>query len=236
MKIRWRYRLLSAIVGAVAVILLLPAAAVGAFRFIDPPTTAYMWRVAHSDDVAVRGGIHQRWLDFERMPACMPLAVVAAEDQTFPSNYGFAWRAIKKAVIHDLKGGDLRGASTITQQTAKNLFLWPTRSLFRKGVEAYITAWMVALWPKRRVMSVYLNTVQFGDRTFGVAAAARQFFNVSAGQLTRRQCARLAAVLPNPAGYSAVAPSADVRRRARWILGQMNNLGAGYLNRTFGRH
>lgn len=232
MKPRWRRRLWHVIGVVTVVVLLVPAVVIGALRFVNPPTTAYIWRVSHDTDADV----YQRWIGLDRMPACMPLAVVAAEDQTFPTNYGFAWQAIKQAAIHDLQGGDLRGASTITQQTAKNLFLWPARGLLRKGVEAYITAWMVALWPKRRVMSVYLNTIQLDERVFGVSAAARQLFGVPARALTRRQCARLAAILPNPAGYSAAYPGRYVQRRSRWILGQMDNLGSNYLDSALDRN
>ncbi len=204
------------------------------FRFINPPTTAFMWRVSHNQAVKAKGGIHQRWIGLDQIAKCMPLAVVAGEDQTFPTNYGFAWHAIQEAAIHDLHGGHLRGASTITQQTAKNLFLWPARSLLRKAIEAYITVWMVALWPKRRVMSVYLNTVQFDNRLFGVSAAARRLFSVPASDLSRSQCALLAAVLPNPTGDNAAHPDSSVRRHARWILGQMHNLGRHYLDNVLG--
>lgn len=176
------------------------------------------------------------WVALDQMAHCMPLAVVAGEDQTFPSNNGFDWEAIKRALRHNANGDAVHGASTITQQTAKNLFLWPARTWLRKGVEAYITLWMNALWSKRRIITVYLNIAQFSETDFGVQAAARQLFHVSAADLTRSQCAALAAVLPAPDQYDAAHPGSYVARRKAWILHQMSNLGSHYLDDALGRH
>ncbi len=202
-----------------------------AFRFVDPPTTAFMThaRQQFADQGQVTT-LYQHWVPIENIAACMPLAVVASEDQTFPDHHGFAWNAIEKALAANARGKGMRGASTLTQQTAKNLFLWPARSYIRKGIEAYVTVWMTLVWPKSRVLEVYLNVAQFGPRVFGVDQAARRFFNRAPGTLTPRQCASLAAVLPAPTAYDAAHPSGHVASRIDWIQGQMRNLGAAYLD------
>lgn len=214
--------------GAVA---LAPAVLVLIFRFVNPPASAFMTVTAR--EMARRPGhahIVHHWVGIEHIAACMPLAAVAGEDQTFPTNDGFAWRQILRAIHHDLHGGRLRGASTITQQTAKNLFLWPARSYVRKAIGAYFTAWMDLLWSKRRIMAVYLNIAQFSNTAFGVEAAARQLFHRRASQLSRRQCAALAAVLPAPDKFDAAHPSRYVAGRRAWILRQMRQLGPHYLD------
>lgn len=160
----------------------------------------------------------------------MPLAAVASEDQTFPSNHGFVWSSIERAIKHNANGGAVHGASTITQQTAKNLFLFPAKSYIRKGIEAYITVWMDLLWSKRRVMEVYLNIAQFSDTAFGVQAAAKQLFHRNASELSEGECAALAAVLPAPDEYNAAHPGSYVAGRKAWILRQMRHLGPHYLD------
>ena len=200
-------------------------------RFVDPPTTAFMlrYRVATlSEDLPP---LQQTWVDWERISPAAKLAVVASEDQKFQGHAGFDVDAIQKAWEHNERSRRIRGGSTITQQLAKNLFLWPERSWVRKGLEAWFTLWIEALWPKRRVLEVYLNVVEFGPGIFGVGAAADEYFGRSAAQLDRRQAALLAAVLPNPTRYSVRSPSERVRSRASWIQGQMNRLGgADYLD------
>lgn len=214
-------------------VLITPAAVILVLRWVEPPFTAYMLRThwaAH--DGGARGPtIYYHWVDIEAMAACMPLAVVAAEDQTFPYHRGFAWAALRDAMADNLAGtaDGIRGASTITQQTAKNLFLWPARSYVRKIIEGYLTLWMELLWSKRRILEMYLNIAQFDDRVFGVGAAARRIFGTTAAQLSPHQCAALAAVLPAPTRFSASAPSAYVRSRIRWIRQQMRQLGQDYL-------
>ncbi len=160
------------------------------------------------------------------------LAVIAAEDQHFPDHYGFDFAAIQDALDDQDEGKPLRGASTISQQVAKNLFLWSGRSLVRKGLEVWFTALLELLWSKERILEVYLNIAEFGDSTFGVEAASRRFFNKSASRLTAIEAARLAAVLPNPLRYRADKPSAYVLKRQRWIERQMRQLGGvTYLDR-----
>jgi monofunctional biosynthetic peptidoglycan transglycosylase len=162
------------------------------------------------------------------------LAVVAAEDQKFPDHHGFDVAAIRSVVESRLAdgadGAAMRGASTISQQVAKNLFLWPGRSWLRKGMEAGLTLLIEALWTKRRILEVYLNVAQFGDDVYGVEAAARINFGKGADALTVHEAALMAAVLPNPVRLRIARPSAYVRERQRWILRQMRQLGGpGYL-------
>lgn len=213
--------------------LLAPAAVIVLLRWVEPPFTAYMLRTHfNAQDAGAEGPtIYYRWVEIEDMAACMPLAAVAAEDQTFPAHHGLAWAAIQDALVENLDGDDgaIRGASTITQQTVKNLFLWPAKSYIRKGIEVYLTLWLELLWSKQRILEMYLNIAQFDDRVFGVSAAAERLFGTTAADLTDRQCAALAAVLPAPTKYSAAAPSAYVQSRIRWIRQQMRQLGSRYL-------
>ncbi len=160
----------------------------------------------------------------------MPLAVVAAEDQRFPLHRGFDLVEIKNALAERDGTGRLRGASTISQQVAKNLFLWSGRSWVRKGLEVYITALIELTWPKRRILEVYLNIAQFGDRIFGVGAASERFFLKPPSALTPREAALLAAVLPNPVRMRVDRPSAYVRKRAAWINQQASQLSADALS------
>jgi monofunctional biosynthetic peptidoglycan transglycosylase len=155
----------------------------------------------------------------------MRLAVVAAEDQKFPHHWGFDFESIADAVQEKGARGRPRGASTISQQVARNLFLWPGRSYLRKGLEAYFTVLLELLWPKRRILEVYLNVAEFGDGIYGIAAAAQAFFGKRPADLGRAEAALLAAVLPNPRRLHARNPSAYVRERALWIEEQMIHLG-----------
>ena len=159
----------------------------------------------------------------------MALAVVAAEDQKFPGHFGFDFGAIADALEEGEKGRRLRGASTISQQVAKNLFLWEGRSFLRKGLEAYFTVLMEAMWTKRRILEIYLNIAEFGDGIYGIKAAAKKVFGKPPSEITMREAAILAAVLPNPIRLKAAAPSAYVKGRARKIEKQMRNLGSSYL-------
>jgi monofunctional biosynthetic peptidoglycan transglycosylase len=215
---------------AAGVILLAPAALILLMRWVNPPVTAYMVRTHLQAEQGSDGPtIFYRWTDLDSIAACMPLAAISAEDQTFPSHHGFVWKAIGDALADNAEGGPIRGASTISQQTAKNLFLWPAKSYVRKAIEAYLTVWIEVLWPKRRIIEVYLNIAQFDDRVFGVGAAADRLFGVRASQLSDGQCAALAAVLPAPERYSATAPGPYVQGQKAWILQQMRQLGPGYL-------
>jgi monofunctional biosynthetic peptidoglycan transglycosylase len=207
--------LVRLVLGVSAVITLL----VALFSVVPVPATAFMLR-----DSALRGSL----VDYDWASDVSPhlkLAVVAAEDQRFADHSGFDLQAIEKAAKHNQRGGTVRGASTISQQVAKNLFLWPGRSWVRKGLEAAITVLIETMWSKERILDVYVNVAEMGDGVYGAGAAAERFFRKPAASLTPSESALLAAVLPNPHGLRADAPSGYVRRRQQWIQRQMNALG-----------
>lgn len=166
---------------------------------------------------------HQ-WVDLAQMSRHLPQAVIAAEDQKFPDHVGFDVDAIEKALDHNSKARSIRGASTISQQTMKNVFLWTGRSWLRKGLETVGTVLLEGAWGKQRILEVYLNSVEFGPGVFGVEAASQRYFGISASRLSRQQAALLAAVLPNPHRLSVQQPSPYVRKRQQWILQQMRQL------------
>lgn len=169
---------------------------------------------------------HSDWVSMDEISPWMGLAVIAAEDQTFPDHWGFDVAAIKKALSHNERNENrIRGASTLSQQTVKNLFLWDGRSWLRKGLEAGLTVGVETVWSKKRILTVYLNIAEFGDGVFGVEAAAQRYFGKPASRLTQSEAALLAAVLPNPLRFKAAAPSGYVRSRQAWILRQMRQLG-----------
>ena len=220
-------RLWRALAGLVLLFVLLSVLAVALLRWIDPPYSAFMaerrieaW-VTHDRDYMFR----HTWVDLARISPNLPLAVVASEDQKFPEHWGFDVEAIEKAYQLNQHSHRVRGASTISQQVAKNLYLWSGRSYFRKGLEAYFTLLIEGFWPKRRILEVYLNIAEFGNGTYGAEAAAERFFHLPAARLSRSDAATLAAVLPNPEHYSAGAPSRYVLQRRDWILVQMQALG-----------
>ncbi|HET7560917.1 MAG TPA: monofunctional biosynthetic peptidoglycan transglycosylase [Rhodanobacteraceae bacterium] len=196
-------------------------------RFVPPPTSAYMLerRIAQAWHGHHDFAIHYHWVAFDKIAPVAPLAMVAGEDQTFPFNHGFDLASIRSAIDDAEDGGRLRGASTITQQTARNLFLWSGGGFFRKGLEAYFTVLIDITWPKRRIIEVYANIAELGNGIYGVEAASQAYFHAPASQLTKHQAALLAAVLPNPRGWHADRPSAYVQRRAAWIERQMTQLG-----------
>ncbi len=178
-------------------------------RFVDPWTTPYMVAESHR-----HGGVAYEWVDLEDIAPVMARAVVAAEDANFCRHWGFDMAAIRDAI----EDGGSRGASTLSQQTVKNLYLWHGRNYTRKALEALLTPALEALWPKKRIVEVYLNIAEFDTGVFGVKAAARHYFGVSAAELSAIQAARLAAILPNPKARSAKNPSGFVRRRAQSIM------------------
>lgn len=195
-------------------------------RWIPPLTSAFMVEKRIADFRGnPQGTIRYRWVGWQSISPQMRLAVVAAEDQKFPQHWGFDFDSIADAVEHQGAKGRLRGASTITQQVARNLFLWPGRSYLRKGLEAYFTLLLELLWSKRRILEVYLNVAEFGDGAYGVSTAAQTFFGKRPAQLQTPEAALLAAALPNPARLRVGNPSAYVRERAGWIEEQMAHLG-----------
>lgn len=169
---------------------------------------------------------HSDWVGMDEISPWMGLAAIAAEDQKFPEHWGFDVSAIEKALAHNERQENrVRGASTLSQQTAKNLFLWDGRSWLRKGLEAGLMVGIETVWSKKRILTVYLNIAEFGEGTFGVEAASRRYFHKPASKLTASEAALLAAVLPNPIRFRADAPSGYVRSRQAWILRQMRQLG-----------
>jgi monofunctional biosynthetic peptidoglycan transglycosylase len=195
-------------------------------RWIDPPASAFMLRervVASESKPSY--AVRYKWVKGAAIAPHMKLAVIASEDQTFADHYGFDLRSIDKALEERERGRRVRGASTISQQVAKNLFLWPGKSWVRKGLEAYFTLLIETLWPKQRILEVYLNIAEFGKGVFGVGIASETYFRKNAARLNGAEAALLAAVLPNPKRLRANAPSAYVRSRQAWIVGQMRGLG-----------
>ncbi len=203
------------------------------FSFLPVPFSAVMverqlsaWLTGDFSYVA-----HSDWVSMDEISPWMALAVVAAEDQRFPDHWGLDVEAIEKALSHNEKHENrIRGASTLSQQTVKNLFLWDGKSWLRKGLEAGLTLTTEAVWTKRRILTVYLNIAEFGDGIFGVEEASQRYFHKPASRLTMSEAALLAAVLPNPIRYKAAAPSGYVRNRQAWIMRQMQQLGGeGFL-------
>jgi monofunctional biosynthetic peptidoglycan transglycosylase len=227
-------RVLEIAARAAGVFVAASVVAVGLLRWIDPWTSAFMIesRIAA---VARANGAYRtdyRWVDYDQISPNIAIAVVASEDQRFPRHGGFDYDAIADALEDSGDGGPMRGASTISQQVAKNLFLWPGRSFLRMGIEAYFTVLIEALWPKRRILEVYLNVAEFGPGVFGVGAASARYFGKAPARLDRDEAARLAAVLPAPRQLHADRPSAYVRARTERIAREITRLGgAGYLQR-----
>lgn len=220
-------RLLRWLVLAALVLVVGSVLQVLVLRFVDPPFSAFM--VARQVE-ALRAGdrgfrVDYRWRDASEISPQLAVAVIAAEDQRFAGHHGFDLEAIRAAAERNARGGRVRGASTISQQTAKNLFLWSGRSWLRKGLEAWYTLLIEAMWPKRRIIEVYVNVAEFGDGIYGVQAAARSYWRTDAARLDAARCARLAAVLPAPRRYDARNPGPYVQRRAAWIQRQMRQLG-----------
>ena len=197
------------------------------YRFLPVPCTALMVvrMLEQADDPARTVRLKKDWVSLEQLSPKLQLAVVCAEDQAFLEHWGFDFGAIEKALEHNQKSRRVRGASTISQQTAKNVFLWPARSWLRKGLEVYFTFLIEVLWSKERIMTVYLNVIEFGDGIYGAEAAAQNFFKKSAASLSTEQAALMAAVLPNPLKRNIANPSSLVRQRQQWIIGQMRMWG-----------
>jgi monofunctional biosynthetic peptidoglycan transglycosylase len=227
-------RLIGALILAWLVVTIVP---VLLLRWIPPVTSAFMLEARFQ---ALRAGDHRyrtyyHWVSLEQISPEAAVAVIASEDQTFPYNYGFDFHSIRSAVRAAEHGARLRGASTISQQVARNLFLWPSRSWVRKGIEAYFTVLLEVLWPKERILEVYLNIAQFGRGIYGVEAAARRFYHEPAARLTAGQAALLAAVLPDPNHWHVERPSRFVAWKRDWILAQMRNLGGTAYLREVGQ-
>lgn len=200
-------------------------------RWVNPPTTAFIeQRKAEARSRNEVGfEVKQRWVPRARIAPHLQLAVVAAEDQKFPRHGGFDVAAIEDALEDGLEGKATRGASTLTQQVAKNLFLWPGRSLVRKALEAYFTVLLELALPKGRILELHLNVAEYGDGVYGVEAASKLAFGRSAAAVTPVEAAMLAVVLPSPRTRRVTAPTAKARQRIEWILQQCENLGPRHL-------
>jgi monofunctional glycosyltransferase len=224
-KSRFR-RILRFVLKGLFAMLLASIALVVIFRLVTPPFSALMIeRHATAWWAGKKYSAQYEWMPFDRIAPAAGLAVIASEDQNFPRHHGFDVQAIEKALDHNEESNRTRGASTITQQTAKNLFLWPGRNWVRKGIEAYFTVLLEGFWSKRRILETYLNIVEFGDGIYGVEAASQQYFHKPASRLTPEEAALLAAALPDPHRLKPYAPSPYLRERQQWILQQMDQLG-----------
>ncbi len=219
-KMTAKSRFVRILLWLAAIMVLAPAAAIALYAVMPPPLTPLM---------AMRwldgAGLRKDWMPLSRVAAHVPHAVIASEDNLFCEHSGFDWRSIGDAVEDYSAGRRTRGASTISMQTAKNLFLWPGRNFARKSIEAYLTVLIELIWSKQRIMEVYLNVAEWGDGVYGIGAAARAHFGKSAGSLTRREAALLAAVLPNPREWSPVRPTAYISGRADTIVRRIGQLG-----------
>ena len=190
-------------------------------RFVPPPTTSFMLQSHYP--------VSHQWISIDEMPIHIPLAMVASEDQLFPQHYGVDFNAISKAIEQYDDGQGLRGASTITQQTAKNLLLWPGQSFVRKGLEAFLAVGLEAIWGKKRILEVYLNVAEFGKGIYGVEAASQYYFNKPAKYLSNKDAAKLAVLLPSPRNRNPNHLTPYLSQRVVWVERQMRQLGMGYL-------
>ena len=218
---RFAWRVAKFVLKAVLFVLLVTVGWVFLYRYVNPPVTPLMVMKYFGEGQPIK----KEWKDYDEISGNMKLAVIAAEDQTYPVHNGFDVDSIIDAIEDKQRGKRLRGASTISQQTAKNVFLWPSRTWTRKGAETYFTFLIETLWGKKRILEVYLNVMETGSGIYGTEKAAEVYFGKPAKRLTKGEAALIAAVLPNPERMSPGRPSGYVRERQAWIMGQMGNLG-----------
>jgi monofunctional biosynthetic peptidoglycan transglycosylase len=196
------------------------------FRWVPVPVTPLMViRCLEQKADGKKMHMEHDWEPFENITPKLQLAVVCSEDQNYLKHFGFDWGAIQKAMKENEQGKNMRGASTITQQTAKNVFLWPGRSYIRKAFEVWFTLLIEIFWSKERIMEVYLNSIEMGDGVYGAEAASQHWFRKKASKLTKDEAAAIAAILPNPLKYKANPPSSYISKRKEWIKQQMNYWG-----------
>jgi len=217
-----RRRVVGTLVWVLLIVILLPVGLTAAYRYVPPPITPLMVIRLFQGE-----GIDKKWVPLDRVSTDVVRAVMALEDTTFCSHSGFDWGEVASAVEDRLKGEPLRGASTISMQTAKNLYLWPDRHVTRKALEAPLTVLIETFWDKRRILEVYLNVIEWGPGIYGVEAASRVYFAKPASQLSRREAALLAAVLPNPRRWSPARPTDYIQNRAHTALARFYNLEVG---------
>jgi monofunctional biosynthetic peptidoglycan transglycosylase len=210
-----RSRIVGFFIGCLLVIMLLPVGLAAAYRYVPPPLTPLMVIRLFEGE-----GINKDWVPLDRISPHVSRAVMALEDAAFCSHSGFDWDEMANAVEDRLNGAPLRGASTISMQTAKNVFLWPDRHVTRKLLEAPLTVLIETLWDKRRILEIYLNVIELGPGIYGVEAASHAYFGKPASRLSRREAALLAAVLPNPRRWSPARPTDYIRKRAHTALMQ----------------
>lgn len=223
--LRWLGKILFRLVVG---FLILSIGTVLAYRFIPVPLTPLMlirgFESIGNEDLKFR--INKTWVPATEISHHAFQAVYAAEDQNFLNHQGFDWEAMKKAWEQNKKGKSIKGASTITQQTAKNVFLWPGRNYLRKGLEAYFTVLIEWIWSKERILEIYLNVIEMGEGIYGIEAASQKYYQKPAAALNKSEAALIAAILPNPRKWSPDRPTAYLKQRQSWIMRQMNNLNA----------
>jgi monofunctional biosynthetic peptidoglycan transglycosylase len=225
MKTKFTYKLIFKIIAYIITIFTcVSCIAVFFYKFIPPLVTPLM--VIRAIEGAGNIGIDKNWVSYDEVSPHIFRACIAAEDARFLSHNGIDWKAVKVAQryneIH--KGKKTHGASTITMQTAKNVFLWNGRNFIRKGLEAYFTTLIEEIWGKKRILEIYVNIIELGDGIYGVEAAAQKYFNKSASQLTKHQAALLVSIIPNPRKYSCTNPTPYIRKRTNWIERRMNSI------------
>ncbi|HEY7750744.1 MAG TPA: monofunctional biosynthetic peptidoglycan transglycosylase [Ignavibacteriaceae bacterium] len=220
-------KVLKTLLKVLITLFVLSVLSVLSMKWIDPFTSSIMIqrKISAIFSDKTKPEIKYNWFDYDDISKQMAISVIAAEDQNFPFHFGFDMEQIGKALDQNKKGRRVRGASTITQQVAKNLFLWEGKSYFRKALEAYFTVLIEIFWSKERIIEVYLNIAETGNMIFGVGEASRIYFRKIPGKLTATEAALIAATLPNPKRYSAKRPSGYVLMRQGWILNQMSSLG-----------
>jgi len=224
----WFARLFRRLFIFTLVVVLLPVFTIIAFRFFPVPISTFMVlrQLERLQPESSLPPLRYQWVSLDKMSPLMPMAVIAAEDQLFAKHWGFDFAAIKNALNYNkTHSRRMLGASTLSQQTAKNLFLWGGRNMVRKGFEAVLTLCIELFWPKKRILEVYLNIAEFGDNIYGVGAASTHLFKTTPERITKRQAALLAAVLPNPRRFHANHPSSYTLSRARWIEKNIRRLG-----------
>jgi monofunctional glycosyltransferase len=207
--------------------LVLSLASVVLFSFVPTPFTPLMLKRMYQQamDSKREVSLQKNWTSLAHISTNLQVAVICGEDQSFLEHQGFDFNAIQRALKHNQKAKKTRGASTISQQTAKNVFLWPSRTWLRKGLEVYFTALIEACWSKERIFEMYLNVAEWGDGIYGAEAAAQHYFKKPASQLSREEAALLASVLPGPLIYSVKSPTEAIRKKQRWIMHQMRFWG-----------
>lgn len=216
---KWLLNLIMILIGV-------PILLVVFVKFVNPPI--WGWKIARTINppTGYPENTEHKWVSIDKISANMPFAVIASEDQKYPEHMGVDFDALWSVIAESGEGGPARGASTITQQTAKNTFLFPSQTYIRKAYELYIALLLEMIWGKQRIMEVYLNIIEFGPGIYGVEAASQHYYGKSAANLSRREAAQLAVVLPNPYRIQPVPMTNYVERRSEWVLRQMNNLGS----------